>query len=101
MQLLRNSIIIRFYRPSVTPIKEADLPAEYLNSSLAQQQQVPPRKTAAELQEEEELNLALALSQSEAEHKEKEKKRATSALKSNTGAISKATYSPPPSPVSL
>nr|XP_003708287.1 PREDICTED: hepatocyte growth factor-regulated tyrosine kinase substrate isoform X1 [Megachile rotundata]XP_012152656.1 PREDICTED: hepatocyte growth factor-regulated tyrosine kinase substrate isoform X1 [Megachile rotundata] len=85
-------------KPSTAQIKEADLPAEYLNSSLAQQQQVPPRKTAAELQEEEELNLAIALSQSEAEHKEKEKKRATSALKSNTGTISRTTYSPPPSP---
>ncbi|XP_029045385.1 hepatocyte growth factor-regulated tyrosine kinase substrate isoform X1 [Osmia bicornis bicornis] len=86
------------HKPSTAPVKEPDLPAEYLNSSLAQQQQVPPRKTATELQEEEELNLAIALSQSEAEHKEKEKKRATSALKSNTGTISRTTYSPPPSP---
>ena len=85
-------------KPSMVQIKEVDLPAEYLNSSLAQQQQVPPRKTAAELQEEEELNLAIALSQSEAEHKEKEKKRATSALKSNTSTLTRTTYSPPPSP---
>lgn len=70
-----------------------DLPAEYLNSSLAQQSQVraninafhfkrsinretsylylqtPVRKTDQELKEEEELQLALALSQSEAELK--------------------------------
>ncbi|KOC59040.1 Hepatocyte growth factor-regulated tyrosine kinase substrate [Habropoda laboriosa] len=85
-------------KPSTTQIKEADLPAEYLKSSLAQQQQVPPRKSAAELQEEEELNLALALSQSEAEQKEKEKKRTTSALKSNTSTVPRTTYSPPPSP---
>lgn len=32
--------VIYFYRPSTAQIKEADLPAEYLNSSLAQQQQV-------------------------------------------------------------
>ncbi|XP_076183145.1 hepatocyte growth factor regulated tyrosine kinase substrate isoform X2 [Ptiloglossa arizonensis] len=86
-------------KPSALQTKEVDLPAEYLNSSLAQQQQVPPRKTAVELQEEEDLNLAIALSQSEAEHKEKEKKRATSSvLKSNTSTINRTTYSPPPSP---
>lgn len=63
--------------------------------------QVPPRKTAEELEEEEQLQLALALSQSEAEHKEKEKKRVTSSLKSNPiPSMSRATYSPPPSPVS-
>ncbi|XP_015596295.1 hepatocyte growth factor-regulated tyrosine kinase substrate isoform X2 [Cephus cinctus] len=85
-------------KPTTTAPKETDLPAEYLNSSLAQQQQVPPRKTAEELQEEEELQLALALSQSEAEQKEKEKKRATSALKSNPTPVSRAAYSPPSSP---
>ncbi|KAG7210481.1 hypothetical protein KM043_012002 [Ampulex compressa] len=85
-------------KPSTTQTKETDLPAEYLNSSLAQQQQVPPRKSEAELQEEEDLNLAIALSQSEAEQKEKEKKRATSALKTNATAVSRTTYSPPPSP---
>ncbi|XP_026682115.1 hepatocyte growth factor-regulated tyrosine kinase substrate-like [Diaphorina citri] len=51
---------------------EEMLPAEYLNSSLALQPQVPPPKatggkTEEELKEEEELQLALALSQSEAE----------------------------------
>nr|XP_031832900.1 hepatocyte growth factor-regulated tyrosine kinase substrate isoform X2 [Nomia melanderi] len=85
-------------KPSAVQIKEADLPAEYLNSSLAQQQQVPPKKTAAELQEEEELNLAIALSQSEAEHKETEKKRTTNTIKTNTSTSNRATYSPPPSP---
>ncbi|KRT79297.1 hypothetical protein AMK59_6930 [Oryctes borbonicus] len=59
--------------------KETDLPPEYLKSSLAQQNQAPPRKNEDELREEEELQLALALSQSEAEAKEKEKMRATSA----------------------
>lgn len=48
---------------------EDELPAEYLASSLAQQNQQPVRKTEEELREEEELQLALALSQSEAESK--------------------------------
>ncbi|XP_066588091.1 hepatocyte growth factor-regulated tyrosine kinase substrate [Prorops nasuta] len=81
-----------------THSKETDLPAEYLNSSLAQQQQIPPRKTAEELQEEEELHLALALSQSEAEQKEKDKKRVVTSIKMSATPISKQTYSPPPSP---
>lgn len=51
--------------------KEDELPQEYLKSSLAQQTQVPARKTEEELREEEELQLALALSQSEAESKKK------------------------------
>ncbi|KAL6259940.1 hypothetical protein P5V15_009850 [Pogonomyrmex californicus] len=85
-------------KPSTTQTKDTDLPAEYLKSTLAQQQQVPARKTEEELREEEELNLAIALSQSEAEQKEKEKKRATSVLKSNPTPISRTTYSPPPSP---
>nr|AAN71346.1 RE27138p [Drosophila melanogaster] len=46
---------------------DSELPAEYLNSTLAQQVQTPARKTEQELKEEEELQLALALSQSEAE----------------------------------
>ncbi|KAL0123855.1 hypothetical protein PUN28_006001 [Cardiocondyla obscurior] len=85
-------------KPSATQTKDSDLPAEYLKSTLAQQQQVPTRKTEDELREEEELNLAIALSQSEAEQKEKEKKRASSVLKSNPTPISRTTYSPPPSP---
>lgn len=63
-------------KPQSTPAaapsgkKEDDeLPAEYLASSLAQQNQQPIRKTEEELREEEELQLALALSQSEAESK--------------------------------
>ncbi|KAK9295452.1 hypothetical protein QLX08_010231 [Tetragonisca angustula] len=86
-------------KPSTAQIKE-DLPAEYLNSSLAQQQQVPPRKTERELQEEEELNLAIALSQSEAEHQEKEKKRGSRvATKINPPSTRVTrTSSPPPSP---
>ncbi|XP_011307176.1 hepatocyte growth factor-regulated tyrosine kinase substrate [Fopius arisanus] len=83
-------------RPSSANSKESDLPVEYLSSSLAQQQQVPPRKSTAELQEEEELQLALALSQSEAEEKEKEKKRMTNSYKNHTPPVK--TYSPPPSP---
>ncbi|XP_075152185.1 hepatocyte growth factor regulated tyrosine kinase substrate isoform X2 [Haematobia irritans] len=54
---------------------ESDLPAEYLNSSLAQQVQTPPRKTEQELKEEEELQLALALSQSEAESKKQQEQQ--------------------------
>ncbi|EFA09116.1 hepatocyte growth factor-regulated tyrosine kinase substrate [Tribolium castaneum] len=53
--------------------QESELPPEYVNSSLAQQSQTPPRKSDEELREEEELQLALAISQSEAEAKEKEK----------------------------
>ncbi|CAD6204996.1 GSCOCG00003091001-RA-CDS [Cotesia congregata] len=82
-------------KPSSASTKETDLPVEYLSSSLAQQQQVPPRKSEEELREEEELQLALALSQSEAEQKEKDKKRVTNAYKNNS-TISRATYSPPP-----
>ncbi|XP_043280709.1 hepatocyte growth factor-regulated tyrosine kinase substrate [Venturia canescens] len=85
-------------KPSTASTKETDLPAEYLTSSLAQQQQMPPRKTAEELQEEEELHLAIALSQSEAEQKEKEKKRATSAVKTSSSPIARTTHSPTLSP---
>ncbi|XP_034936186.1 hepatocyte growth factor-regulated tyrosine kinase substrate [Chelonus insularis] len=85
-------------KPSTASTKETDLPVEYLNSTLSQQQQVPPRKTEEELREEEELQLALALSQSEAEQKEKEKKRVTNSYKTNFTSISRTTYSPPPSP---
>ncbi|XP_055371544.1 hepatocyte growth factor-regulated tyrosine kinase substrate [Condylostylus longicornis] len=59
-------------------VVDTDLPAEYLNSTLAQQPQNPPRKSEQELKEEEELQLALALSQSEAEQKNKEKSKAMS-----------------------
>lgn len=62
--------------------QDSDLPAEYLKSSLAQQNQAPPQKSEEELREEEELQLALALSQSEAEAKEKEKMKVTSMLHS-------------------
>lgn len=62
-----------------TPTKkeEDELPAEYLASSLAQQNQQPVRKTEEELREEEELQLALALSQSEAESKKQQGYRRT------------------------
>jgi len=66
------------------------LPAEYVNSSLSQQKQLPTGKSESELKEEEELELAMALSQSEAEAKEMEKKK--SAYSSVT--VSK-TVSPP------
>lgn len=61
-------------KPVVPVVKkdEDELPAEYLTSSLAQQNQQPVRKTDEELREEEELQLALALSQSEAESKKKQ-----------------------------
>lgn len=58
-------------RPRTGAATESELPVEYLSSSLAQQNQGPPRRTEQELQEEEELQLAIALSQSEAEHKTK------------------------------
>lgn len=54
-----------------------ELPAEYLTSSLAQQNQQPIRKTEEELREEEELQLALALSQSEIESKKQPTYRRT------------------------
>ncbi|KAF5277206.1 hypothetical protein FQR65_LT03912 [Abscondita terminalis] len=62
---------------SNTKQEDSELPVEYLNSSLSQQSQLPPRKSEEELREEEEFQLALALSQSEAEAKEKEKFRGT------------------------
>ncbi|TRY69585.1 hypothetical protein TCAL_03269 [Tigriopus californicus] len=56
---------------------DANLPAEYLSSSLAQQPQNPPvkkeGKSEEEIKEEEELQLAIALSESEAEAKAKAK----------------------------
>jgi hepatocyte growth factor-regulated tyrosine kinase substrate len=57
---------------SSTKKEDEDLPAEYLASSLSQQNQQPVRKTEEELREEEELQLALALSQSEAESKKQQ-----------------------------
>ncbi|XP_028900068.1 hepatocyte growth factor-regulated tyrosine kinase substrate isoform X2 [Zeugodacus cucurbitae] len=62
-------------KPAVRTAAESDLPAEYVNSSLSQQVQTPPRKSEAELKEEEELQLALALSQSEAEEKKKQQQQ--------------------------
>lgn len=65
-------------KPQATPTApsskkdEDELPAEYLASSLATQNQQPVRKTEEELREEEELQLALALSQSEAESKKQQ-----------------------------
>lgn len=61
-------------QPAVATAKkdDDDLPAEYLSSSLSQQNQQPIRKTEEELREEEELQLALALSQSEAESKKQQ-----------------------------
>lgn len=70
-----------------TEKQDSELPAEYLKSSLAQQNQSPPQKSEDELREEEELQLALALSQSEAEAKEKEKLKVTSMLHHNTTKI--------------
>lgn len=58
--------------PSTKKAEEDELPAEYLNSSLAAQNQTPARKNEDELREEEELQLALALSQSEAESKKQQ-----------------------------
>lgn len=72
---------------AATENKDTELPLEYLNSSLAQQNQAPPRKTEDEIREEEELQLALALSQSEAEAKEKEKMRITSVYQSSKGNL--------------
>lgn len=70
---------------AATDKAESDLPAEYLSSSLAQQNQAPPRKTEDEIREEEELQLALALSQSEAEAKEQEKMRHSGGFSSYKG----------------
>lgn len=67
-------------KPTSSKADESELPQEYLQSSLAQQPQVPPSKTEQEIQEEEDLQLAIALSKSDAENKVKEKLRATSAL---------------------
>lgn len=71
----------------VTKKDEDELPAEYLASSLSQQNQQPVRKTDEELREEEELQLALALSQSEAESKKKQQQ-----------SFARRTYPKSPSP---
>lgn len=60
---------------------EDELPAEYLNSPLSKQSQVPAQKSEQEIQEEEELQLAIALSKSEEENKAKERER----LRNNYG----------------
>ncbi|GAB6026689.1 hypothetical protein CHUAL_013200 [Chamberlinius hualienensis] len=71
-------------KPTSSKGEESELPQEYLQSSLAQQPQLPPSKTEQELQEEEDLQLAIALSKSDAENKVKEKLRATTAILSNS-----------------
>ncbi|KAG5675178.1 hypothetical protein PVAND_005103 [Polypedilum vanderplanki] len=71
--------------------EEEDLPAEYLASSLSQQNQQPVRKSDEELREEEELQLALALSQSEAESKKQQSFRRATAT-----TYPKASSPPPP-----
>nr|XP_018917232.1 PREDICTED: hepatocyte growth factor-regulated tyrosine kinase substrate [Bemisia tabaci] len=76
--------------PAITNKSDESLPSEYLNSSLAQQSQTPPRKTEQQLREEEELNLAIALSQSEAEAQKNKSFSRASSLPSRT-----ANYSPP------
>lgn len=73
---------------------EDDLPAEYLNSPLSKQSQVPPQKTEAEIQEEEELQLALALSKSEEENKAKERERMRSTY-GIYGSVNKESTSSP------
>lgn len=78
---------------------ESDLPAEYLTSSLAQQNQVPPRKTEQELQEEEELQLALALSQSEAESKKSKSAYVPKAYQIQRAPSPEVTKPKSPSPV--
>lgn len=62
---------------SKSSAKDTGLPSEYLNSSLSQQKQAPPRNTEDELKEEEDLQLALALSESEAEAKKQKSKQNT------------------------
>ncbi|XP_070070566.1 hepatocyte growth factor-regulated tyrosine kinase substrate isoform X1 [Drosophila takahashii] len=76
---------------------DSELPAEYLNSTLAQQVQTPARKTEAELKEEEELQLALALSQSEAEQ-QKPKQQAQPAAAYRMQQRSPSPEAPPPEP---
>ncbi|PIK49180.1 putative hepatocyte growth factor-regulated tyrosine kinase substrate [Apostichopus japonicus] len=75
---------------------ENDLPAEYLNSPLSQQPQVPQKKSEDELKEEEELQLALALSLDEAENKhiiKKEKGKGSTTTSAPSAPSS--TYSAP------
>ncbi|TMW51259.1 hypothetical protein DOY81_003645 [Sarcophaga bullata] len=85
-------------KASTTRTAESDLPAEYLNSSLAQQVQTPPRKTEQELKEEEELQLALALSQSEAESKKQQQQQQS--LSAATYRLQQRSPSPEAPPVS-
>ncbi|XP_065355422.1 hepatocyte growth factor-regulated tyrosine kinase substrate [Calliphora vicina] len=79
---------------------DSELPVEYLNSSLAQQVQTPPRKTEQELKEEEELQLALALSQSEAESKKQQQQQQQHSLTASSYRLPQRTPSPeaPPAP---
>ncbi|CAH1179894.1 unnamed protein product [Phaedon cochleariae] len=78
--------------------QESELPAEYLKSPLAQQNQEPPKKTDAELAEEEEFQLALALSQSEAEVKEKDKYKMNSTISYNVKEPTPVEHRPPTPP---
>lgn len=71
--LFQNDFLFR--NGSAVKTETEQLPAEYANSSLAQQKQATKTKSAEELKEEEDIALALAISQSEAEAKELEKKR--------------------------
>nr|XP_006814774.1 PREDICTED: hepatocyte growth factor-regulated tyrosine kinase substrate-like isoform X2 [Saccoglossus kowalevskii] len=68
---------------------EGDLPAEYLASPLAQQSQVPAKRSEIELQEEEELQLAMALSLDEAENRDRIRKN-------NRSTVSSTISSSPP-----
>ncbi|XP_072044628.1 hepatocyte growth factor-regulated tyrosine kinase substrate-like [Amphiura filiformis] len=79
--------------PGPAGTKESDLPAEYLNSPLAQQSQLPPQKSEIEIQEEEELQLAMALSLDEAENKHLLKKDGSSSAVTSSSAPASSTYS--------
>nr|CAD7198515.1 unnamed protein product [Timema douglasi] len=81
---------------------EGDLPPEYVSSSLAQQNQAPPRKTEEELREEEEFQLALALSQLQRVLPHISwlvvflQKKRTATMMSSAAASRAKQYSPPP-----
>lgn len=74
-----------------------DLPAEYLNSSLAKEVQTKPKATESEIkaQEEEELQLAMALSLSAAESEKQQQPKRTLVGSGNQDPIYSAPASSP------
>ncbi|KAM7448598.1 hypothetical protein ABFA07_003502 [Porites harrisoni] len=63
---------------------DSDLPAEYLNSPLSKETQVPAKKTAKEIEEEEEEELQLAMALSLSQEEASKESRLHPSVKSST-----------------